>query len=218
MGAQSQEHYTETSNKEDALKSIKQRIRTDLSEHGCMYSGAFGEKDGEQIIFQSTSTIYSSWDEAWNDANPEKWGAVKVVKWFKPSPKQEKQIKILSDAHSVQHKKLYNELIENENKQKEQKLSFISDMKNSKSSTKKCLNCASSIDLSYIDSINCPVCKASESMLSKTNSAKIAALVKKNVKIRDKMTDLSDAQDQKLKAITEQTTDYTWLALALCSC
>ena len=218
MGAQSQEHYTETNNKADAIKVIERRIQTDLSECGSMYSGAFGEKAGEQIIFQSSSKIYSSFDEAWEAANPEKWGAIKVVKWFKPSAKQEKQIKNLSNVHLIKHKKLYSDLIAIEKKQVEQKLSFISDMKNSKSSTKKCSNCASSIDLSYIDSIDCPVCKASESMLSKTNSAKIATLVKKNIDIRAQMTTLSNDKDQKLKAITEQTTDYTWLALALCSC
>jgi hypothetical protein len=184
---------------------INSLLESDRIENGRSYSGGIGMKSQiivEEKIFDDENSAYNYLTERF----PDKWGpggAVRVKKPMKVDPaegEEEALKKELQSSWTTPSQVVAKEVIER--------------VKAAKSKTKGCSGCGSSIAVSHIRSVNCPVCNHPY-LLIQSDQDKIKRLTEALEKKRARLKEL---QDKRVAASCKKNGEtYYWLIGGWCS-
>lgn len=212
----------------ELAKQIEAAISEDAYEDGHLYSGSWGVKGGYYIerdrgSLRNAVKTFDSVEAADNYISKEndKFGGLtvvraRIVEMTLPNGKiastannwssdQIPMAKAVAAAHE-KAKVAYTAL-------NQFGPDIIKRVRSAKSKTRGCSKCGSSIATTYIQSLNCPVCRH-EYLVTDTDRAKQKALNEKYEKLNKAA---KDARDAELKKLAEKHGKFVWVVGGWCS-
>ena len=223
MGAEYVGHSFEQSDERVLIDNVKKECHSAAHEYGHgPYSGNWGEKIGDSIHFPNKTFPDEYKAHDWLQDNCDKWGPLVAVKVVELPESLGKGLLTKIDKLKKKREELYVKFTSpiHSNRVGSFRAEILNRIKNGKSKTKGCSKCGSSIAVSQLKRLDCPVCGQEDFILTSTDNLKLEKGLAQVEDIKIKIASLEKEHEELVSAYiskNEHKLKWHWEVGAWCS-